>query len=60
MTYPTKAIIKRAIETARELGLDVTGFEITPSGGVKTTFKKAPDTVYLESEVVSWLDEKQE
>lgn len=33
--YPTKAKIKAAVEIARELGLDVAGFEVSPDGSIR-------------------------
>ena len=33
--YPTKANIRRAVETARELNIDVAGYEIGPDGTVR-------------------------
>jgi hypothetical protein len=34
-SYPTKAKIRQMIETARECGLDVCGFEVSPGGGIR-------------------------
>jgi hypothetical protein len=39
--YPTKPKIKLAVETARELGLDVAGFEICPDGTVRVMEARA-------------------
>jgi ribosomal protein S11 len=33
--YPTKAAVKRAVETARELGLTVVGVEVSKEGVIK-------------------------
>jgi hypothetical protein len=33
--YPTKAKIKAAVEVARELKLDVAGFEVSPDGSIR-------------------------
>lgn len=38
--YATKPAVRRAVEQARELGLEVAGFEIAP-GGVIRVFDKA-------------------
>lgn len=38
--YATKPIVRRTVEQARELGLDVAGFEIAP-GGVIRVFDRA-------------------
>ncbi len=34
-SYPTTAVIKRAVDTAKSLGLDVAGYEITADGSVR-------------------------
>jgi len=34
-TYATKPKIRAAVEIARELGLDVAGFEISPEGAIR-------------------------
>lgn len=33
--YPTKAQITRAVDAARACGLDVAGFEVSPTGSIK-------------------------
>jgi hypothetical protein len=33
--YPGKVAIRHAIETARALGLDVAGFEVSPDGTIR-------------------------
>lgn len=33
--YPGKVAIRHAIETARALGLDVAGFEVSPNGMIR-------------------------
>ena len=33
--YPTKAKIRRAVTTARELDLDVAGYEVSPDGTIR-------------------------
>lgn len=33
--YATKAVIRHAVDTAKGLGLDVAGYEITPDGTVR-------------------------
>ena len=33
--YPGKVAIRHAVEAARELGLDVAGFEVSPDGRIK-------------------------
>lgn len=39
--YPTKAKISRAVTIARELGLDVAGFEISPDGLIRIVEARA-------------------
>lgn len=34
-TYPTKRQIRRAVETARELGVRVAGFRVKPDGSIE-------------------------
>lgn len=33
--YPSKAKVRAAVEVARELGLDVGGFEVRPDGAIR-------------------------
>lgn len=33
--YPTKPALRRAVEQARELGIDVAGFEVAPGGVIR-------------------------
>ncbi|MCZ4340143.1 hypothetical protein O4H52_00895 [Sphingomonadaceae bacterium G21617-S1] len=33
--YPGRVAIRRAVETARALGLDVAGFEVSPDGTIR-------------------------
>ena len=33
--YPSKPVIRRAIEQARELGIDVAGYEVAPGGVIR-------------------------
>ena len=40
--YATKPKIKAMIEIARELGLDVGGFEVSPDGAIRVFEKHAP------------------
>ena len=35
INYPTKALIKRAVDAAREAGLDVAGFEVSADGSIR-------------------------
>lgn len=39
--YPTKAKIKAAVEVARELHLDVAGFEVSPDGSIRVFESRA-------------------
>lgn len=39
--YPTRAKIKAAVEIARELGLDVAGFEVSPDGSIRVLESRA-------------------
>lgn len=39
--YATKPKIKAMVEIARELGLDVAGFEVSPDGAIRV-FEAAP------------------
>lgn len=50
--YPTKAAIRRAVETARELGIDVGGFEVTPEGAIRVL----PPQATAASEFDRWKD----
>ncbi len=40
-TWPTKAKVKFAVDVARELGLDVIGFEISGNGTVRVFDSRA-------------------
>lgn len=33
--YPTQAKIRAAVQVARELGIDVAGFEVSPDGAIR-------------------------
>ena len=40
-SYPTKAKIRQMIEVARECGLDVCGFEVSPGGAIRVIEARA-------------------
>lgn len=40
--YATKAKVKTFVETARELGIKVAGFEVTPDGTIRIMEKGVP------------------
>lgn len=50
--YPGKVAIRHAVETARDLGLDVAGFEVSPDGTIRVMEARAmpkpatPDNLY--------------
>lgn len=50
--YPTKAAIKRAVDSARELGIDVAGFEVSPDGKIRVL----PQQATAESDFDRWKD----
>ncbi len=39
--YPGKVAIRHAVEIARDLGLDVAGFEVTPEGVIRIIDRKS-------------------
>jgi len=39
--YPGKVAIRHAVETARGLGLDVAGFEVSPDGTIRVMEARA-------------------
>lgn len=48
--YPGRVAIRHAVETARALGIDVAGFEVSPSGTIRIldarTMPQQPVTLY--------------
>jgi hypothetical protein len=51
---PSKAVICNAIAAAQKCGLDVTGVEITPQGGVRVLAGDAPPALTSSREVDAW------
>ncbi|RZF65865.1 hypothetical protein EWE75_04225 [Sphingomonas populi] len=45
MSYPSKFHIKRAVEAARECGIDVGGFEISAEGAIRVFDKRGEDLI---------------
>lgn len=53
--YPTKAAVKRAVETARELGLKVVGVEVSREGVIKVIDQAAvPQQTTIRDEWAEW------
>lgn len=53
--YPTKAAVKRAVETARELGLTVVGVEVSREGVIKVLDQSAmPQQAVQKDEWAEW------
>jgi hypothetical protein len=54
--YVTKAKVRQYVEAARELGIDVGGFEVTPNGAIRVfseaAFRKAEEP---EDEYEKWF-----
>ncbi|MFT4076466.1 MAG: hypothetical protein QM647_13150 [Asticcacaulis sp.] len=53
--YPTKAAVKRAVETARELGLTVVGVEVSRAGVIKVLDQAAVGATAPKDEFEEWL-----
>lgn len=53
--YPTKAAIKRAVETARELGITVVGVEVSRAGIIKVLDQAALSSAKPKDEFEEWL-----
>lgn len=53
--YPTKAAVKRAVETARELGLTVVGLEVSREGVIKVLDQAAVIAAGPKDEFDEWL-----
>lgn len=58
--YPTKAAITRAVDAARELGLDVDGFEVSPDGTIRVLRVRPTEaaTASVENEIAQWREHK--
>lgn len=54
--YPRKAEIARTLEAARDFGLDVRGFEVSPDGTIKILDARRSDGS-VESEIERWKAE---
>lgn len=59
--YPSKPALRRAVEQARELGLDVAGFEIAPGGVIRVLDRAAfPAPAAPENAFDKWVAQQDE
>ncbi len=53
-SYATKAVIARLVATAREVGIDVIGFEAQPDGTVRVLDRSAAPAPTPKDEFEAW------
>lgn len=54
--YPSRAMIRKIIEAARECEIQVTGLEVTPDGRIRVYDRAAPDSLAKQNDFDRWED----